>query len=91
MSEMTIDAAHPGAAATPVDHSRTLPVRPWRRWTTPWSAIRGHAYKGSGTEIDPFVVDWLPNDVEDPYNYSVGYKWTCTLIGKWLVLGCADI
>ncbi|TXT03810.1 hypothetical protein VHUM_04374 [Vanrija humicola] len=77
---MTIDVAHPGPAAATIDHSRTLPRRPWRPWTTPWSAIREQVYKGSGTESDPYVVDWLPNDVEDPYNYSVSYKWTCTLI-----------
>lgn len=63
-----------------------MPVRPWRRKTTPWSTIIGHEYKGSGTDSDPYIVTWLPGDVENPFNYSSTYKWTCTLIGECLPL-----
>ncbi|KLT46346.1 MFS general substrate transporter [Cutaneotrichosporon oleaginosum] len=57
--------------------------RRWWRWRaniTPWSELATHKYKGSGTGDDPFVVTWLEEDAENPYNWNEGYKWFITLI-----------
>lgn len=62
------------------DHS--LPKRPWRRRPTSWDRIYNHSYKGAGTESDPFVVTWLPNDDENPMRYPVLYKWVITIMGE---------
>lgn len=65
-----------------VTEDHTLKRR-WWRWRaniTPWSEINTHSYKGSGTPEDPFVVTWLEDDLENPYNWHEGYKWYITLI-----------
>jgi hypothetical protein len=57
--------------------------RRWWRWRaniTPWSELAGHTYKGSGTAEEPFVVAWLDDDPENPYNWNEGYKWFITMI-----------
>ncbi len=43
----------------------TLPLRPWRRAATPFSLIVNHEYPGKGTEEEPFVVDWLPDEKDE--------------------------
>ncbi|KAJ5131993.1 hypothetical protein N7448_006151, partial [Penicillium atrosanguineum] len=37
-------------------------------------AILDHEYPGSGTEHDPFVVTWIPNDCRDPHLFSFPSK-----------------
>ncbi|KAK3378893.1 MFS general substrate transporter [Lasiosphaeria ovina] len=37
-----------------------------------------HTYPGSGTEQDPFRVDWIPGDSKNPYEMSFGIKWFIT-------------
>jgi MFS family permease len=39
-----------------------------------------HVYPGSGSDEDPYLVDWLPDDVKDPYGISKGIKWWITVI-----------
>jgi hypothetical protein len=66
------------------DH--TLPKRPWRLYTMPFDELLSHPYKGSGTDSDPFVVDWLANDREDPQQWPVVYKWIQIFIVSILTL-----
>lgn len=71
------------SSATVADHDdHTLRKKPWLRWTTPWSDIVGHQYKGAGTEADPYVISWLPEDPENPMNFGNGYKWGMTMLGE---------
>ncbi len=56
--------------------SLTPSKRPWRLHTTPFPQILSRKYRGSGTESDPFVVDWLENDPEDALNWSATYRWS---------------
>lgn len=56
-------------------HEYTIPRRPWRRFVTPFEDILDHHYKGSGTDEDPYIVDWLRDDAEDPQNFPATYKW----------------
>lgn len=61
---------------------RTLKRRPWRLHPTDWRRVVSHEYKGSGTNEDPFVVVWLPEDSENPYRWAPLYKWTLTILGE---------
>lgn len=53
----------------------TLHKRPWRRYVTPFEYILHHPYKGSGTDEDPYLIDWLPEDPEDPQRWPQMWKW----------------
>lgn len=33
-------------------------------------------YPGSGTPEDPYLVDWLPDEPSNPYNWRPAFKWT---------------
>lgn len=35
-------------------------------------------YPGKGTIEDPYLVDWLPEERANPYNWSTAYKWLVT-------------
>lgn len=56
------------------DH--TLKVRPWRRKAniTPFSRIASQEYPGQGTEADPYLIDWLNDDGENPMTWATTYK-----------------
>ena len=43
-------------------------------------AVLRHKYPGSGTDDDPYVVDWIPGDARNPMTISRGMKWIITLI-----------
>jgi hypothetical protein len=60
----------------------TLKRFPWRNKTTPWADLVNHEYKGSGTETDPYVVVWLPDDAENPLTFKPRYKWNITILGE---------
>lgn len=76
----------PDLSATATDNGsvsledHTLKPRPWLVRTTPWASIVGHDYKGAGTEAEPYIVSWLPDDPEDPMNYKDSYKWFITMM-----------
>lgn len=38
-------------------------------------AVLNHPYKGSGTEDDPFIVEYIPNDPRNPMEWSQFKKW----------------
>ncbi|KAI0098856.1 polyamine transporter 3 [Nemania sp. FL0031] len=44
------------------------------------SQVTRYVYPGSGTEEDPYLVDWLPGDARNPYDIGTGMKWLITLI-----------
>jgi sugar phosphate permease len=43
-------------------------------------SIVAHQYAGSGTESDPYRVEWLENDPVNPLNYAGWKKWHITLV-----------
>lgn len=67
----------PQAVADPDQH--TLKKTPYRLYTTPFSQILEHRYHGSGTRDDPYLVEWLPKDAENPQTWSQVYKWAQTI------------
>jgi hypothetical protein len=44
------------------------------------SDIFNHAYSGSGTEDDPYIVGWIPHDPRNPMRLSRSLKWTFTVM-----------
>ena len=42
--------------------------------------VEAFEYKGSGTEEDPYIVEWIPQDPRNPMLYSTAKRWTITAI-----------
>ncbi|ODM18666.1 hypothetical protein SI65_05283 [Aspergillus cristatus] len=42
--------------------------------------IIDYPYPGSGTDEDPYVVTWMPNDPRNPMLFSQWKKWTITML-----------
>lgn len=42
--------------------------------------IVNHPYPGSGSEDDPYVITWIPNDPRNPMNFSGWKKWYVTIL-----------
>ncbi|KOC12858.1 SNF2 family helicase [Aspergillus flavus AF70] len=45
-----------------------------------------HPYAGSGTEDDPYLVTWLPNDPRNPMTFPDSRKWFYTVTVAWATL-----
>jgi hypothetical protein len=54
--------------------------RPYHIYVTPFDQVYGHQYRGEGTLDKPYIVDWLPNDFENPQTWSEKYKWMLTIL-----------
>lgn len=87
------DASSLTAQPTMVDgkplSSYTLRKRPWRPYVTPFENIINYRYKGSGTNEDPFIIDWLPNDPEDPQSWPLIWKWFQIVLASLATLAVA--
>jgi hypothetical protein len=53
--------------------------------------IINHPYKGSGSEDDPYLVTWIDNDPVNPMNYSLGLKWSITMLVAIATLAVAFV
>lgn len=87
----TSPRASPRRHLLPTTSDHTLPRRPWRKYTTPFPRIHAQTYPGSGTQDDPYLIDWLPgrDDPENPLKWGEGYKWAVMGIATWATLGVA--
>jgi len=47
---------------------------------SPQSSARYPNYPGSGTLDDPYLVDWLPGERANPYNWATSYRWAVTAV-----------
>lgn len=62
----------------------------------PFALLLAHPYPGSGTQDDPFLINWLPTgDRENPLKWCEGYKWgvmavatgaTLVVVGEFVVV-----
>ena len=69
------------------DWSRhTLPQRPWRRRVTDFKPVVRHRYRGRGTPKDPFIVQWLDDDPENPITYPFAHKAATTILVSFMCL-----
>ncbi|KAH8650138.1 major facilitator superfamily domain-containing protein [Xylariales sp. PMI_506] len=41
--------------------------------------VLNHPYAGSGTEEDPYLVQWIPHDPRNPMNFTMAKKWFITI------------
>lgn len=53
--------------------------------------VENYNYEGSGTEEDPYVVNWIPNDPRNPMLYSEFKKWSITLLVAIATLAVAFV
>ncbi|EXJ80912.1 hypothetical protein A1O3_07200 [Capronia epimyces CBS 606.96] len=72
---------------TPVDWSQhTLRKRLWRPQVTDFRKIAEHKYHGAGTLADPYIVQWLDDDPENPKSYALGRKIAITALVAFMTL-----
>ncbi|KAJ5683568.1 hypothetical protein N7462_006733 [Penicillium macrosclerotiorum] len=43
-------------------------------------------YAGSGSEEDPYVVEWIPNDPRNPMEFDIRLKWLYTILVAFATL-----
>ncbi|KAF2862741.1 MFS general substrate transporter [Piedraia hortae CBS 480.64] len=53
--------------------------------------VQNHKYPGSGTQEDPYVVNWIPNDPRNPMLYSNKTKWFLTALVAMATLAVAFV
>lgn len=58
----------------------TKKKRLWRLNITNFDDIVYNQYRGSGTESDPYIVEWLDVDPENPKAYSSRMRWSVTIL-----------
>ncbi|KAK1846961.1 MFS multidrug transporter [Colletotrichum chrysophilum] len=51
--------------------------------------VLNHQYAGSGTEQDPYLVQWIPNDPRNPMGWSKPKKWFITMMVSLTTLAVA--
>lgn len=69
------------ASAMVPNHPRTVSY--WRLMTDQQvitQEVRNHEYAGSGTENDPYVVSWLPDDPRNPMQFAMARKVVIVLV-----------
>ncbi|CAD6594210.1 MAG: hypothetical protein ASARMPREDX12_008425 [Alectoria sarmentosa] len=54
-------------------------------------AVVNHNYNGSGTDEDPYRVDFIPNDPRDPMGFAMWKKWAITLLVAFATLAVAFV
>jgi MFS family permease len=89
MSDASSVTAHPAALDGKPLSAHTLRRFPWRPHVTPFETIFNHPYKGSGTDADPYIIDWLPEDPEDPQGWSQLWKWSQIVVASFATLAVA--
>jgi len=53
--------------------------------------VINHPYPGSGTEEDPYVVNWIDNDPRNPMGFSKMKKWFLTFLVAIATLAVAFV
>lgn len=51
------------------------------------SEIEEYPYVGSGTDDDPFIVEWIPNDPRNPMLFNKNLKWAYTITVAFATFG----
>lgn len=45
-----------------------------------------HKYSGAGTENEPYLVEWIPQDPRDPMHFPEWQKWSLTQVVAFITL-----
>ncbi|GAB7348424.1 hypothetical protein MBLNU459_g6849t2 [Dothideomycetes sp. NU459] len=68
---------------------------PWWRMVTQQGLVTPEImkwqYPGSGTEEDPFVVNWIENDPRNPMLFAEWKKWSLTMLVAFATLAVAFV
>ena len=97
-TELTLTSGSPPRASTKEQvlqptskplSSYTLKKYIWRPYVTSFERIVDRHYSGSGTEEDAYIVDWLPDDPEDPQRWGGVYKWSQIFLVSFATLAVA--
>ncbi|EAW12568.1 MFS transporter [Aspergillus clavatus NRRL 1] len=48
--------------------------------------IIDYPFAGSGTEEDPYLVTWIPNDPRNPLEFRMSMRWLYTIVMAWATL-----
>ena len=54
-------------------------------------AVLNHRYPGSGTEDDPYLVEFIPDDPRNPMFFSKSKKWLITLLVAFVTLAVSFV
>ena len=54
-------------------------------------AVINHRYNGSGTEDDPYRVEFIANDPRDPMGFAMWKKWAITLLVAFATLAVSFV
>lgn len=49
--------------------------------------IVNHAYSGAGTEDEPYIVGWIPDDPRNPMRFNKALKWSFTVMCSFATFG----
>jgi len=93
-SSSVLNAQHPDAenASPKTSYSQyTKTKRTWRMNVTDFNTIVNHRYRGSGTENDPYIVEWLDVDPENPKAYTSRMRWCVTMLVAMMTLMLAFV
>ena len=52
-------------------------------------AVLSYSYPGSGTQSDPYIVEFIPNDPRNPMHFSQTKKWAITILVSIATLAVA--
>ncbi|KAL8724923.1 MAG: hypothetical protein Q9166_007671 [cf. Caloplaca sp. 2 TL-2023] len=94
MSDQTVDTDSSNTLTVPISSSDFITpsyfhVVASHTLLTP--EVRNHQYAGSGTEKDPYVVDFVPKDPRNPMGFSTFRKWTITILVAFVTLAVAFV
>ena len=98
LKESPLDAEPHGQATTndieAQSHNATAKVSHWQivkshALVTP--EILHYPYKGSGTEDDPYLAEFIPRDPRNPMLFSMWKKWSITLMVAFATLAVATV
>lgn len=56
--------------------------------------IENEKYRGKGTLEDPFIIDWISNDHENPQNWNFLFRWMLTIFVSFaatVVIFCSSV
>ncbi|CAF0943953.1 unnamed protein product [Adineta ricciae] len=66
----------------------------YRRYVTPFEKILSQQYQGQGTTEEPYKIEWILEDPENPQTWNTVYRWMLTVfvsVAATIVLFCSSV
>ncbi len=66
----------------------------YRPYVTPFEKIESHQYRGKGTSEEPYAIDWLSEEPENPQTWNTAYKWMLAIfvsVAATVVIFCSSV